>query len=316
MFKIIGADRKEYGPVSAGQIRQWIQENRLNQQTMVCREGSTDWVALGTVSEFAPDFAASRPHPKTPTVTPSLAPQLSMSPDELLAGARIRAQHGIGIMDCLSRGWRLVMNNLGLLVGVSALIFVIQLGVNGIWLVGWLASMVIQGPLMGGLYAFYLRRMRNQEAKLADAFSGFGPSFVQLMVTQVVIDLLAALSGVLFVVGCLIIIVGAKNIIAFSLGGMICVIGLVPPIYLYVSWMFALPLVIDKKLDFSEAMTVSRQVVHDHWWSMFGLLILGSLVACLGVLALGVGIFFTMPVFLVALLYAYEDFFGSTTHPS
>ena len=29
MFTIIGADGKEYGPVSAGQIRQWIAENRL-----------------------------------------------------------------------------------------------------------------------------------------------------------------------------------------------------------------------------------------------------------------------------------------------
>ena len=52
MYKIIGADGKEYGPVSAEQLRQWLTEGRVNQQTRVLAEGSTDWKALGEVAEL------------------------------------------------------------------------------------------------------------------------------------------------------------------------------------------------------------------------------------------------------------------------
>jgi hypothetical protein len=52
MYKIIGADKKEYGPVTADQIRQWIAEGRVNGQTMVQAEGSAEWKALASFPEF------------------------------------------------------------------------------------------------------------------------------------------------------------------------------------------------------------------------------------------------------------------------
>lgn len=59
MYKILGGDGKEYGPVSADTLRQWIQEGRANAQTQVQPEGSSSWIALGEVSEFAALFSAS-----------------------------------------------------------------------------------------------------------------------------------------------------------------------------------------------------------------------------------------------------------------
>ncbi|HOX57704.1 MAG TPA: GYF domain-containing protein [Candidatus Paceibacterota bacterium] len=61
MYKIIGADQKEYGPVSAEQLRQWMAEGRVTAQTQVLPEGGTEWKALGDLPEFA--TAASRPVP-------------------------------------------------------------------------------------------------------------------------------------------------------------------------------------------------------------------------------------------------------------
>lgn len=54
MYKIIGADLKEYGPVSAEQVRQWIAEGRANAHTKAQPAGSTDWKLLGDLPEFAP----------------------------------------------------------------------------------------------------------------------------------------------------------------------------------------------------------------------------------------------------------------------
>jgi hypothetical protein len=53
MYKIIGADQKEYGPVSAEQLRQWLAEGRVNVQTQVLPEGATEWTTLGSLPEFA-----------------------------------------------------------------------------------------------------------------------------------------------------------------------------------------------------------------------------------------------------------------------
>jgi hypothetical protein len=53
MYKIIGADLKEYGPVSADQLRQWIKDGRVNGQTKVQAAESTEWKAMADIPEFA-----------------------------------------------------------------------------------------------------------------------------------------------------------------------------------------------------------------------------------------------------------------------
>ena len=53
MYKIIGADQKQYGPVSADEVRQWIAEGRANGQTLIQAEGQADWRPLSSFPEFA-----------------------------------------------------------------------------------------------------------------------------------------------------------------------------------------------------------------------------------------------------------------------
>ena len=75
-YKIIGADQKEYGPVSLEQVRQWIREGRANAQTLAQAEGGADWKPLGSFAELAGDFPSAPP----PTAT---VPPLSMSSGSL-----------------------------------------------------------------------------------------------------------------------------------------------------------------------------------------------------------------------------------------
>ena len=53
MYKIIGADQKEYGPVSVDELRRWLVEGRINAQTLIQVEGQTDWRPLSSFPEFA-----------------------------------------------------------------------------------------------------------------------------------------------------------------------------------------------------------------------------------------------------------------------
>jgi TM2 domain-containing membrane protein YozV len=58
MYRIIGIDGQQYGPVPADQIRRWLIENRINAQTLAQLEGTQDWKPLVSFTEFAADFKA------------------------------------------------------------------------------------------------------------------------------------------------------------------------------------------------------------------------------------------------------------------
>ena len=73
MYRIVGKDGQQYGPVNAEQLRGWIAENRANAQTLVQAEGSPDWKPLGSLPEFAADL---KPPPLSGTMPPTITPPL------------------------------------------------------------------------------------------------------------------------------------------------------------------------------------------------------------------------------------------------
>lgn len=54
MFTIVGGDGKEYGPVTAEQVRNWIATGRANLDTKAKAVGSEEWRRLGDYAEFDP----------------------------------------------------------------------------------------------------------------------------------------------------------------------------------------------------------------------------------------------------------------------
>jgi hypothetical protein len=68
MYRIVGADGQQYGPISLEQMRQWLTEGRVNAQTLVWTEGSTEWKPLANFPELAP---ASGPAATLPPTAPA-----------------------------------------------------------------------------------------------------------------------------------------------------------------------------------------------------------------------------------------------------
>ena len=58
MYKVIGTDGKEYGPVNAELVRQWIAEGRVNASTKLMGADGI-WRPLTEFPEFAPAAAIS-----------------------------------------------------------------------------------------------------------------------------------------------------------------------------------------------------------------------------------------------------------------
>ena len=74
MFKIIGADGRQYGPVSADQVRQWIAEGRANAKTLVQAEGSAVWKRLAEFPELSSPAAPVTPPMPPPAGAPTPMP--------------------------------------------------------------------------------------------------------------------------------------------------------------------------------------------------------------------------------------------------
>jgi hypothetical protein len=70
MYRIIGADGNQYGPISADQLRQWIAEGRANAQTKILAEGTTEWKPLSEFPEFFPSTSAPGAMPPPPSPAP------------------------------------------------------------------------------------------------------------------------------------------------------------------------------------------------------------------------------------------------------
>ena len=99
MYRIIGSDEKEYGPIPAEQIRQWFREGRLNRTARVKPEGAAEWQALGALAEFAdlfPPLPVAAPKPAGPTETCGLATA------SLICGA-------LGVVTCVTAPVGLVL---------------------------------------------------------------------------------------------------------------------------------------------------------------------------------------------------------------
>lgn len=70
MYRIIGGDQKEYGPVSPEEMRRWIAERRLQAGSLVQAPGTTDWKPLSFFPEFSATLASLAPAPFATTAAP------------------------------------------------------------------------------------------------------------------------------------------------------------------------------------------------------------------------------------------------------
>ena len=232
MFTIIGADQKQYGPVSADEVRQWIKDGRADARTLARAEGSDEWKPLSAFAEFMDYTASSGVPPRLPNAAPSAVnfDLLVRRPDFDLAG-------------CFGSSWRLLKENFGLLLTACFITWFLDLIASIIPI----ADMFMNGVLYGGLYLVYLRRIRGEPASPGQSLAGFGAPFVQLLLAGFLINLLTTLAA--------------------------CALAL-PGLYLKIAWVFALPLVIDKRLEFWSAMELSRKVATNVWVKLFALTVI------------------------------------------
>jgi hypothetical protein len=338
-YTIIGGDQKEYGPISADDVRQWIAEGRLGAQSMMKAESDAAWRPLSAFPEFADAFATDAARSGAP-------PSLASSADWL------ERDYQLDIGDCISRGWKLLKENMGTFLG-AFIIFAIIAGV-GVGIINAvlmflvpkavLASPVLRqffnvalqagvalvmAPFFGGIFYIFIQRMRGRPAGVGDVFIGFQKAFAQLFLGNFVVGFFVGLCMVPFNIAW----AGKVEPIFERLQHAsptdiqdimpqlwpalfgttpILIICMIPVTYLAVNWQFTLPLIIDRQMKFWPAMQASWKKVHQHWWQLLGFTVVIGLLNLAGFCACCIGLLFTVPIGIAATMYAYETIFGES----
>ena len=335
-YFIIGGDQQEYGPVTADELKQWIGEGRLNGQSLARAEEEMDWRPLASFPEFAATL--------NPASLPKEQSAADFSPEALLAQG-----YDLDIGRCISQAWEAYKNNFWTYFGAFWLAMVAVI-VGGAFLGGLLGGIgailapeamkhpagravldfivsvtvpVLSGPIMAGLYLFYLKNLRGQAASLGEIFSLFQRNFKAAYLGQLLISVIAFLCMLTFNFKCNGVILplldqmktatpeqvqSIMHQITAEFMSLVPVLLLsaVPLTYFIVSLVFTLPLVADKPLSFGSAVSLGWKLVHRHWFQIFGLTVLGGLISMVGILGCVVGVVVTLPLGTLILVQGYE----------
>ena len=170
----------------------------------------------------------------------------------------------------LSQGWDIVKADLGTYVLISLVFFLLSV------------VPFIQGSLVIGFHILTMKKLAGRNAELADVFKGFN-FFVDGLVATLLIGL-------------------------FTFIGFLCLI--IPALVVAAMYKFTYLFIVDKRMDFWQAMKASHGVVRANYFGFTMFLILAFFVNVLGFCCLLVGLLVTVPVTFAAITVAYKEVVG------
>ncbi len=211
--------------------------------------------------------------------------------------------YDFSIGDLLSEAWQLTKGTKGIIIGgflifyvailVASFVVGAVLGIFSLFsdslvliIIGQLLTTIIASavsyPFFAGLNMVGIRRAAGQPFSFNEIFSHFG-SLVPLLIAAVLMMVLIYLGMILL---------------------------LIPGIYLAVAYMLAIPLIVERGLSPWQAMEASRKAITQHWFKVFGLFLLLGLIVIVSAIPLGIGLIWSIPLFVMAMGVLYRTIFG------
>jgi uncharacterized membrane protein len=166
--------------------------------------------------------------------------------------------------------WELVTADLGNYLLIALLFFLL----NGVPL--------IQGALIAGFHIYTMKKIMRRPADVGDLFKGFN-YFVATLVATLLI-------GLFTFVGFLLLII--------------------PGLIVAAMYKFTYLFIVDKRMDFWQAMQASHAVVRRDYFGFVMFLILAFLINVLGFCCFVVGLMVTVPLTFAAITVAYSEIVG------
>lgn len=184
----------------------------------------------------------------------------------------------VNIAKWINEGWDLVFSNFWEFLVISIIYVVVILAASSTILL----ALILAGPLTVGIYYVIFQKMRGNPIQIGDISKGFN-FFVAAVLADILISIFVWI-GFIFLI--------------------------IPGIVISALYMFAFPLILEKNLDFWQAMETSRKVVQKNLLEFSVFMFLMWVFLFVGLLLLGVGFLVALPITFAATAAAYRDVFG------
>jgi len=199
----------------------------------------------------------------------------------------------------VSKAWALVTADLALFI-VGYLVMVLIIVVSAITIVG---PLIIAGPLAFGYLRIVQKRIKGEPAAIGDVFQGFhdfGKGFVT----------------VLLILVCSLVVVIPLIIVNIILAFIPCVgqviaplLGIAVSLALQGALFFAMSIAALSDVQPMDAIKQSIKFCVANLWPVILLALVAGLIGSAGVIACGIGIFFTVPLGMAIGVIAYNDYY-------
>jgi uncharacterized membrane protein len=204
----------------------------------------------------------------------------------------------------ISKAWTFVTGNLVLIL-VSYLILAV---IGGIPCVGF----VLMGPLMIGFVRIIQRRLKGETPEIGDIFKGF-QEFGRGFVTGLLMLLCClAVAIPLYVLA---IILGHIPVLGFVLAPLVMIVGAFCALAVSV-FSFVWPMVASSTVSPTEAVSKSFKFLLANAGPMLTLTLVATAIGMAGVIACGIGMIFTVPLGIVMMVMAYEEYYLPKSQPA
>jgi len=213
---------------------------------------------------------------------------------------------------CIKAGWELVKPNYWLFVGMAFICYAI----------GQAVPLILMGPMLCGFYLSLFTARRREPLEFAMLFKGFdffGPSVVAMLLHALPVAAIIIPTYILFYASFFFAVVAQSQSQSSSPAGLLAVfftfslvmiVMWVLIIIISVGFIFAYPLIVDRRLKGLDAVKLSFKAGMANFWRLLAMMLLTGIMASVGLAFCIIGMFLVLPISYGAIAAAYEQVFG------
>src|SRR6185503_8179500 len=215
-------------------------------------------------------------------------------------------------VECIKAGWALIRSQYWLFVGMS---------VVGVIIGSVVPFGILMGPMMCGIYLALFKLRRQEPIEFGLLFKGFdyfGDAVIATLIHAIPIVIIVVPTYIIFYVGMFAMmgVSGGRQpepaalLGFFGFFALFWFVIIVLLIVLSVIFLFAYPLIVDRRLSGLNAVKLSIRAGFANFWRLLAMIVLTGLLSALGLLLCIVGVYLLMPLSFAAMAAAYEQVFG------
>jgi uncharacterized membrane protein len=227
----------------------------------------------------------------------------------------IQQGYRLDVTGSIQRGWQIINQNLGSFIGFTLLIILLAFASICLCFIPFLFA----GNLVAGYYIVSMRIVKQQPVTFSHFFDGFRNSnFPQILLGTLVIGAISSIASIPLYAAQFFVNVNETLINDpkfLTIFGLLALFSWCAAIYISIIYIFAIPLIVDQRIEFWPAMELSRKIASKQWSSFLGLFALLYVLNFVGLLLCGLGLLVTSPLWFSSIVAAYDRVVGLDGQP-